>query len=95
MTKRIIALLLCALMLVPCLAACAKKEEDEDRGAYIVMYLSDEIYDLDPANAYYNTEVANIMGMLFDTLFKLDENGKVKKSLVSKYTITEDDVNNE
>ena len=95
MTKRIIALLLCALMLVPCLAACAKKDEDEDRGAYIVMYLSDEIYDLDPANAYYNTEVANIMGMLFDTLFKLDENGKVKKSLVSKYTITEDDVNNE
>jgi len=95
MTKRILALLLCAVMLIPCLASCASKKDEDDRGAYIVMYLSDEIYDFDPANAVYNNEVANVLGMMFDTLFKLDENGKVKKSLVSKYTITKDDVNNE
>ncbi|MBQ9131422.1 MAG: hypothetical protein IJX62_02980 [Clostridia bacterium] len=95
MTKRIIALLLCAVMLIPCLVACASKKDEDDRGAYIVMYLSDEVYDFDPAKAGYNTETANILSMMFDTLFKLDENGKVKKSLVSKYTITKDDINNE
>ena len=86
MTKRIIALLLCAVMLVPVLASCAGKKDENDRGAYVTMYLTNEIYDFDPANAYYNTEAADILGMMFDTLFKINEKGKVEKSLVSKYT---------
>ena len=54
MSKRILALLLCAVMLIPCLAACGKKdEENPDPGAYITMYLTDEIYDFDPANALH------------------------------------------
>ena len=84
MSKRIIAILLCAVMLIPCLAACAKKDED-DLGAYITMYLTDDIYDFDPANAYYNTDALNVVSLMFDTLFTLNDNGKVKKSLVDDY----------
>ena len=89
MSKRILALLLCVVMLIPCFSGCAKKDED-DLGAYITMYLSDDVYDFDPANAYYNTDATNIVGLMFDTLFKLDENGKVKKSLVDKYEFKQD-----
>ena len=94
MSKRIIALLLCVVMIVPCLVACSKKEEG-DLGAYITMYLTDDIYDFDPAKAFYNQDVANVVSMMFDTLFVLNDDGKVKKSLVKKYAVKEDPVNNE
>ncbi len=96
MSKRILALLLCAVMLIPCLAACAKDDEDNpDPGAYITMYLTDEIYDFDPANAIYNKETQNVLRLIYDTLFVLDKNGKVKNSQVKKYTITENTRDNE
>ena len=53
MSKRILALLLCAIMLIPCFSGCSEKLEQGDLGAYITMYLTDKIYDFDPANAYY------------------------------------------
>ncbi len=89
MSKRILALLLCAVMLVPCFSGCAKKDED-DLGAYITMYLTDDVYDFDPANSYYNTDATNVVGLMFDTLFKLDKNGKLQKSLVDKYEFKQD-----
>ena len=91
MMKRIFALLLCAATLLTSLAfiGCEKEEEEEDKGQYITAYLTDNIYDLDPAKAYTNEALANVVSLLFDTLFKLDENGKVKKSLVEEYVIEE------
>lgn len=95
MTKRIIALFLClatCLTLVVSMVSCGKPEiDDENRGQALVMYLSDSLYDLDPINAYYNENIANVVSLMFDTLFKLDENGKVKKSLAKDYTIVEDE----
>ncbi len=94
MSKRIIALLLCAFMLIPCFASCAKKDDD-DVGAYITMYLTSDTFDFDPANAYYNKDSLNIVGLLFDTLFTLDKDGNVKESLVEEYKIVEDPTKNE
>ncbi len=88
MTKRILALSLCIVMICSSFFGCAKKD-NSDPGAYITMYLSDEIYDFDPASAYYNTDAVNVLSLMYDTLFKLDENGKVKKSLVDSYEIVE------
>ena len=93
MLKRIIALVLCAatcLSLCVGLVSCDSKNE-EDKGQSIIMYLPDTIYDLDPAHAYNNKSTASVVNLLFDTLFKLDENGKVKKSLVKDYKIKEDE----
>lgn len=97
MLKRILALLLSSVLLISCLAACSNSNDDEeDLGPYITMYLTDEVYDFDPANAYYNTDTANIVGMMFDTLFKLSANGKkVEKSLVKSYTINENKADGE
>lgn len=95
MFKRIFATVLCILILIPTLAACSATDEKEDPGAYITMYLTNEIYDFDPINAYYNNDTFNVVSMLFDTLFKLDQNGEIQKSLVKEYKIIENKDENE
>ena len=86
MSKRIISLLLCAVMLISCLVSCSSKSDDEnDLGAYITMYLTDEIYDFDPANAYYNTDTLNVVSLMYDTLFTINSDGEVEESLVDEY----------
>ncbi len=95
MLKRIFALLLCAATLLTTAVSFVgcdsdDDEKEEDKGQYITAYLTDNVYDLDPARAYNNEAVANVVGLLFDTLFKLDEDGKVKKSLVEDWEIEED-----
>ena len=83
MTKRIVALLVALLMLASCFVSCGKSNEDDtDKGAYISMYLADEVYDFDPANAYNNASALKIVSLLYSPLFTLDENGEVKKELV-------------
>lgn len=91
MKKRTIALLLCIASLVAVFAGCAKGIDptSEYKGQQIAMYLSETIYDLDPANAYVNESTKDVVSLLFDTLFTLDEKGKVKKSLVDEYEIDE------
>lgn len=95
MLKRIFALMLCVLMLVPCFSSCAGSGDDEDPGAYITMYLTDEIYDFDPINAFYNSSAFNVVSMLYDTLFTLDEKGEIQKSLVKEYKKIENKDENE
>lgn len=90
MMKRVTALVLCLLMLVPVFAGCAEKDEN-DKGAYIRMYLTDQVYDLDPARAFMNESALKVVSLVFDNLFVLDDNGKVKKSLAKSYEIKEDD----
>ena len=95
MSKRILALLLCAIMIVPLFAGCSDKRHEDDKGPYITMYLSDDIYDFDPINAFYNQNTANVVGMLFDTLFTINEQGKVEGSLAKKYSTDYDEEKDE
>ena len=88
MLKKIIALLLCLLMMVPVLSACAKRDEN-DFGPMITMYMADEIYNFDPAYAYYNSGTLNIVSLMFETLFKLDSKGLIQKALVDSYEYIE------
>ena len=85
--KRSIALLLCLLVFISALAGCSQKVDKDNPGAYISMYLSDPIYNLDPAFAYGNDSALKLTSLLFDTLFVMGENGKPEKSLVKKYEI--------
>lgn len=71
-------------MLLATLAGCANKEREDD-GAQIKMYLSDPVYNFDPAEAYRNENALKITSLLFDNLFILNKDGKVEKSLVRNY----------
>ena len=99
--KRFISILLCLLMVIPLLVACqdttdktntaAEEEEEEDKGAEIKMYLSDIVYDLDPAYSLNNKSAQKLVSLLFSPLFSLDANGKVQKNLVKSYKIVENE----
>lgn len=106
-TKRLLALLLCLVMLISCLAACGSgetpddpnnkedEEENVDKGAYIKMYLADEVFDFDPAYVFNNESAVKIMSLMYEPLFTLTANGKVEKALVKSYKIFRDDNSNE
>ena len=83
MMKKVIALVLCFVLLLPCFAACSHGEED--KGAYIRMYLSEPIYNFDPLVAFHNADAMQIVELLFEGLFEADEDGDPKKALVDKY----------
>ncbi len=93
MIKRSISLLLCIFLLVPVLASCSGSDSDENKnkGAYIKMYLADQIYDLDPLYSLNNVSAQKIVSLTFIGLFKLDKNGKVLNDLVDNYKIYEDE----
>ena len=99
-TKRLLAVLLCLAMLISSLAACGSSPDDEDeenvdKGAYIKMYLADEVFDFDPLYAYNNESAAKIASLLYEPLFTLTSGGKVEKALVKNYKILRDPNANE
>ncbi len=98
MTKRITALILSIICCLGLLTACKgsiTKDDDPIKGAEITLYLTEMVYDLDPALCYNNDSAMQLCGLLFDTLFKIDETGKVKGSLIKDYEIIEDENTNE
>ncbi len=91
MLKRLFAMFICVLMVLPAFAGCSSYDPDEDLGETLNMYLENEVYDLDPAYAYRSKEALKLSSMLFSGLFYVDENGKLKNDLVKDYEIEDDD----
>lgn len=95
MAKRILSMVLCIVLLAGTLAGCKTVTVDKETGGYITMYLTDEIYDFDPANAYYNSNLSNVLSLMFATLFRLTDSGKVENYLVDSYKTFENKESNE
>ncbi len=97
MTKRITALLLSIICCLGLLTACYDSKIDGEiiKGAEITLYLSEPVYDLDPALCFNNDSALQVAGLIFDTLFKINEKGKIEKSIVEDYEIVEDENTNE
>lgn len=97
MTKRITALLLSIICCLGLLTACYDSKIDGEiiKGAEITLYLSEPVYDLDPALCFNNDSALQVVGLIFDTLFKINEKGKIEESIVEDYEIVEDKNTNE
>lgn len=91
--KRLLALLLCLVMVVSVMAGCGKKDE-EDKGAIIRTYMTSNIYNFDPIYAHIDDAATKIMGMVYEGLFTINAKGKVEKALCKDYEIIEDEENN-
>lgn len=87
MKMRIIAMVLCLVMMIPMFSGCSNEVVESQ----LQVYLSHQIYDLDPLNAFTNDAQAKVVSLLFAGLYKLDEDGNVKPDLVKKATVTNDD----
>lgn len=92
MMKRIVALVLCFVCLLLCFTGCSHGEND--KGAYIRMYLSEPVYDFDPLNAFDNQATLQIVSLLYEGLFTAEDDGGVKKALVDDYEYIADEENN-
>ena len=82
--KKVTAILLCVFMLTGVLCGCTSIKGD-NKGAEINMYFGSEIYNLDPAVAYTDANAAKVLGLIYEGLMRLDENGNAKKALMKKY----------
>ena len=90
--KRIISLMLCAVMLLGVLSACTTLEEG-DKGMVINVYIATELVDFDPARHFNDDAMVKLYDLVYEGLTDLDENGKWKKALMKEYEIigNEDD----
>ncbi len=86
---RILCLVLCLATLVPGFSGCASK--DQTSGAQINMYLADEVYNFDPAYAYMDTSAAKLIGLLYEGIMRIDEDGDVVKALCDTWDYEEDE----
>lgn len=77
-------------MILTSLISCGNKERTDD-GAEIKMYISEPIYNFDPAEAYKNESALKIVSLLFDNLFVMNSDGKVEKSLAKNYHFDKDE----
>ncbi len=80
MKKRILALVLCVFMLVPLFSSCSNELVE----SIMQVYLSHQVYDLDPLNAMTNDAQLKVVSLIFAGLYKLDDKGKVQDDLVAK-----------
>ena len=84
--KRMISLMLCAVMLLGVLSACTTLEKG-DKGMVINVYIATELFDFDPARHFNDDAMVKIYDLIYEGLTDLDENGKWKKALMKEYEI--------
>ncbi len=86
---RLAALLLSAVMLVGTFAGCGAKD---DNGPYAYAYITaSSPATLDPGVPQYDSNAVKYLGLLYEGLFTLDGNGKLKKALCKDYYTKEVD----
>lgn len=83
--KRILALILTIVLCLGSLAGCGSDKIDTDKGAIIRTYLTYMPYDLDPAKAYYDTNVMQVFSLIYEGLTRYDKSGKLEKVIAKSW----------
>lgn len=94
--KKVLALVLCMLMLLSALTGCKfdegdKRKQQEDKGAIIQLYSTAEIYNFDPLEAYIDDAAQQVLGLLYEGLFTINAQGKRVNALCKSYKIVDKD----
>ena len=92
--KRIVALLVCLVMLCPSMIACQKRSET-DMGPIFNAYIGCEPYVLDPQINHTDDDAVQLMSLIFEGLTKINSKGKVENALLKSYTYTKDETKGE
>ena len=89
--KRIVSLLLTLVMLLgtfTVLTSCGKPKDD---GAEINIYLGSQVFDFDPSDYYVSTNAERVLSLIYEPLFTINGNGKVKCAAADDYDVDEED----
>ncbi len=88
--KRILSLILAVSLMLGALSVftgCATKHP----GATINVYLGNTVYDFDPTDYYADSNADQLMSLLYEPLFRVNEKGKLEKAAAKKYKINEEE----
>lgn len=92
--KKIVSLLLCAVMMVSvcALSACG---ETKGNGAIIPVYLSSPIASFDPAVSLTDDDALKVIGLIYEGLTEISTSGKTENALLDSWKYTADDESGE
>lgn len=88
--KKVLALTLCLCICFLFLTSCGLA--DDEKGANIHVYLADFPQTLDPALVQANSDVTQLLSLLFEPLTSIDEDGKVVGALAEDWYSSYDHV---
>ena len=89
--KKIISLLLAAIMIFGAMLSLSSCGEPKDSGAQISVYLGSEVYDFDPTDYYADSNAEQVMSLLYEPLFSLDSKGELHCAAAKDYSVDEKD----
>lgn len=82
---KILALVLCLVMVLPMTGCIFKEINKEYTGPVFNVYLSDAPTNFDPMYAYLDDSAAQLLSLIYVGLFRYDANGKVVNALCDSY----------
>jgi len=85
--KRIVSILLVFVMLFGAALSITSCSAPKDDGAEISVYLGDEVFDFDPTDYYVDRNAEQLMSLLFEPLFTLNEKGEIKCAAAKEYKV--------
>lgn len=88
--KKILCLVLCLAFCVSVFAGCGLK--GDEKGANVRVFLSDYPYTLDPAVIQVNSDVEQLLYMIFEPLTTIDAKGKVQPALAEEWYYDYDEI---
>ena len=88
--KKIITMLIALAMVSVLAVSLVGCGAPEDPGAEISVYLGDQVFDFDPTDYYVDSNADQVMSLLYEPLFKLDEDGDLEYGVAKKYKIDEE-----
>lgn len=89
--KRILGLVLAFATLLSSVALLASCGVPEDAGAEIRVYLGETIYDFDPTDYYTDSNADQLMSLLYEPLFSLNEDGEIECAAADDYEVDEEE----
>ena len=89
--KKIVSLVLAFAMLLGSMLVLVGCGAPEDDGAYIEVYLGNNVYDLDPTDYYVDSNAEQLMTLIYEPLFRINEKGRLENALADKVEINKDD----
>ena len=92
--KRIVAVLICAIMICTSFTACKKRDEN-DKGPVFNAFVGSEPYILDPQIDHTDDDAVLLMSLIFEGLTNINKDGKVDNALLDKYSYNKDEVKGE
>ena len=88
--KKNLSLMLALVVLVGGVALLSSCEAPEDSGAEIRVYLGENVYDFDPTDYYTNSNADQLMSLIYEPLFTIDEDGDIDYAAAEDYEVDEE-----